>query len=251
MTNWILPPRLLTWPKTLEQKYNSQRTVGLVSGGSFTYGTNQVTMAASWPGYLYERCGLESVIDLSYPQMNNQYIGDSIIDAVESMTLEKRSNVFVVVMWNGVSHIQGKNTESNKNWPVINGKIYDPTIVTSQDISVRVRQDYEIICKTGDCLRDYNIPYAFTFYANILFPPLLPTPDDLKKFYKNIKTDEIKKMQSYNLIPSDQKLYLYDYTFFNGQSDGDGYHPDIHTRFSWTDQVLLPELIKLGIIQLN
>jgi hypothetical protein len=95
MTNWILPPRLLAWPKTLEQRYNSQRTVGLVSGSSFTSGTNQITLAASWPGYLY------------------------------------------------------------------------------------------------------------------------------------------------------------DYTFFNDQFDDDRYHPDIHTRLSWTDRVLLPELVKLGIIQSN
>jgi hypothetical protein len=251
MTNWILPPRLLAWPKTLEQRYNSQRTVGLVSGSSFTSATNQMTLAASWPGYLYERCGLESVIDLSYPQMNNQYIGDSIIDAVESMTPDERNNVFVTVMWNGISHTQEKNNESDKNWPAINGKIYDPTMVTGQDISAIARQDYEIICKTGDYLMAHNVPYAFTFYANILFPPLLPTADGLKKFYKNIKPDEIKKIQSYNLIPSDQKLYLYDYTFFNDQFDDDGYHPDIQARLSWTDRVLLPELVKLGIIQSN
>jgi len=234
MINWILPPRLLTWPKTLEQRYSSQRKIALVSGASFTSGTNQTTVAASWPGYIYERCELESVIDLSYPQMNNQYIGDSIIDAVELMSLPQKNNTFVIVMWNGIQHhtqdTQEENTESNKNWPVINGKIYDPTIITNQNISDRAQQDYKIICKTGDYLKNYNIPYAFTFYANILFPPLIPTADSLQKFYKNINADKIKKIQSYNLIPADQKLYLYDYTFFNDQFDEDGYHPNIHGR---------------------
>jgi len=251
MTQWMLPPKQLKWAKSLEQKYISPRKKCLVSGSSFTVGTNQTNVAASWPGYVYERCALEEVIDLSYPAMNNHYIGESVIDWLQTTSLKEKNDFFAVVMWNGIFNNMGKNIEVNV-WPTINEKIYTPDYRSvKNNIFANVNQNFEIICRTGDFLKSNYIPYAFTFYANILFPPLLPTEDGLIKFYKNLSNDNITKIQRYNLIPTLKESYLYDYTFFTDQFDTDGYHPNINARLSWTDQVLLPELVQLGILTNN
>lgn len=250
MTQWILPPKQLNWAKTLEQRYSSNRTIGLVSGSSFTAGTNQLNMAASWPGYVYERCGLEKIVDLSFPATQNQYISDSTINYLQSISQQEKDNLFVIIMWNGIAPIDQGNVVDidNKRWPEINGKSYAPVAFPRQDIPTVADHYYNLICKTGEYLASCQIPYVFTFYANQLFPPLLPTGDGQEKFYKNITKDKIKKIQSHNLFPTDGKLYLYDYTFFNDQIGPDGYHPNVHAYLGWTDTVLLPALVKLNII---
>jgi hypothetical protein len=250
MTQWILPPKHLNWTKTLEQKYSSTRTVGVVSGSSFTAGTNQLTVAASWPGYVYERCGLEKVIDLSFPGTSNQYISDSTINYLESISQQEKNNLFVIVMWNGIGPIEHVHVADidNKRWPEINGNYYAPVYISKKDISTAADHYYNLICKTGEYLSRQQIPYAFTFYANQLFPPLLPTPDGQEQFYKYTTNNRIKKLQSYNLFPITGESYLYDYTFFNDQFGFNGYHPTVQAYLGWTDAVLLPALVKLNIV---
>ena len=124
MTQWILPPKQLNWTKTLEQRYSSNRTIGIVSGSSFTAGTDQLKMASSWPGYVYERCGLEKIIDLSFPATNNQYISDSTINYLESISQQEKNNLYVAftrtkrflyVSYPQKRFIQSTNKNFNRN----------------------------------------------------------------------------------------------------------------------------------------
>jgi hypothetical protein len=231
MCNWILPPKIINWKYTLPQSHISQRPNLLVSGSSFTaIGYNDNNQAASWPGYVYERCRLNLVIDQSYPAVGNRYISESIIDTINSLSPEDRKKYFVIVMWNS------------------------PNVIGIPDKKHKIQntgtaiETYELIIKTSNLLFSFNIPYAFTLYANLLYPPFLPKRDydiNLKKF---LTKSQIKDIEDKNLIPKNQKDFFYDFSFFNDMLDHDDLHPSINSRLKWTDNVLLKNLQNLKIV---
>ena len=68
-------PKLLKWEYSLSQKYTCPESVLITSGCSFTSSTLQLDTAASWPGFVVDRCRFNYCIDYSFPGAGNEYIG--------------------------------------------------------------------------------------------------------------------------------------------------------------------------------
>lgn len=237
MSDWIKPPKRIAWDHTLSQSYTCQYPNLLVSGSSFTaIGYNYDNQAASWPGYVYERCRLNQVIDQSYPAVGNRYISDSIIDTINSLTSEDFKRYFVVVMWNSSDIIGTPDVNKKTNLDICN--------------TGTATETHELIVKTADFLHNHNIPFVFTFYANLIYPPFLPRRDSNINLNKLLSASQIKDIENKNLIPKNQKDFFYDFAFFNDVLDQEEqYHPNINGRLKWTDNVLLPNLALAGIIK--
>ena len=70
-----------------------------------------------------------------------------------------------------------------------------------------------------------------------------------KNFYKNVSMEKINILISKHFFPSDKNLYLYDFAFFNNMFEECQYHPSPQCKLKWTDEVLLPELTRLGLVE--
>ena len=212
--SYLSPPKIMRWSQTLSRSHTAIRSELITNGASFTVGTNQLEFASSWPGYLYERCRFDQVIDLSYPGRANIEIYDSTMEYLQ--TLQSHADIMIIIMWNGAAD--------------------------------DVEKDYNHVINMVDVLNSLHVPYAFTFSINYFYPPILPRRDAKKNFYKNIKDSLIQTMMSCNYFPSKKEHYLYDFAFFHDMLDDCQYHPNIQCRLKWTDEILLPELTKLGLV---
>lgn len=211
--SYLLPPKIMQWDQSLQQSHLAIRPVLITNGASFTVGTNQLQYASSWPGYVYERCRLNKVVDLSYPGRTNSEIYDTTVDYFHS--IDTTDNLFCMIMWNGLAD--------------------------------DVDHDYELVMGMMDFFKNISVPYAFTFYANLFFPPILPRRDVKKNFYKNISQAKVQHMMSNNYYPLEKEHYLYDFAFFHDMLDDCQYHPNMQCRLKWTDEILLPEITRLGL----
>jgi hypothetical protein len=99
--NNLLPPKYMRWNYALDQQYYCNQKQLITSGCSFTASTNQLDCAASWPGFMRDRCRFEETIDLSYPGMGNDYIYQSIMNNINNESL-------VVVMWSGIDNVDAE-----------------------------------------------------------------------------------------------------------------------------------------------
>jgi len=215
--NYIFEPKIMQWEKTLPRSHNAIKSKLITNGASFTGGTDQTICAASWPGYVYERCDTSQVIDLSWPGKSNKEIYKTTIEYVDS--IDNLDNFFSIIMWNGLSD--------------------------------QPDDDYDYILEMINYFEKLTISYAFTLYANIIFPPILPRRDCFKNFYKNVSMEKINILISKHFFPSDKNLYLYDFAFFNDMFEECQYHPSPQCKLKWTDEVLLPELTRLGLVEKN
>jgi hypothetical protein len=82
-------PKLLKWNHSLSQKYTCTESVLLTSGCSFTSSTLQLDAAASWPGYVVDRCRFDYCIDYSFPGAGNEYIANSILNYFQPLMIPK------------------------------------------------------------------------------------------------------------------------------------------------------------------
>ena len=247
--NFLIPPKIMQWVPALDQHYSTDKKVLVVSGASFTASTNQLECAASWPGYLYDRCRFEKVIDLSYPGVGNEYVSDSIVEYFGNINPVDFQNYIVVIMWSGLGWITKKVVNSIEP-PCVGSVSYQrkSTIPSEEDYQIDTKISYRKIVETRQFLEKNKISYAFTCYANLLFPPCLPLGDRSCTFNKYLTTEEVKELQKIPWVPDNPRDYLYDYAFFH---DYDAtYHPPVECNLKWTDQVLLPNMSAQGLITL-
>mgnify|MGYP003344898755 CR=1 FL=1 len=125
-------PKYLNWPLTqsIQQHYNCDFDCLVTSGCSFTSSTTWLEGAASWPGYVRDRSGIQSCIDMSFPGVGNRYIADSIKYAIENYC-ESYSckKILVIVMWSGIDRVESICEENsplnNKVNPCLGNKFYN------------------------------------------------------------------------------------------------------------------------------
>jgi len=243
----LLPPKTMQWQHSLDQHYKSSNKILVTSGGSFTASTSQLTCAASWPGFVYDRCRLDCVIDLSYAGVGNEYIADSIITYFQDIPEETYKNYLVIVMWTGIGWAHNKIINGNVNPKIKNVSYAKKNIIpTKTDYVEDAYLSYSRIIELYQYLHSNNIAFAFTYYANVLFPPCLPRSDNTTTFLEQLSSKEIKNLQKLNWIPKNTRDYLYDYSIFQNYSNE--YHPSVECNLAWTDNVLLPELEIQGLI---
>lgn len=229
----LLPPKHMSWDYSIDQQYHCNQKQLITSGCSFTASTQQLNCAASWPGYVRDRCRFEETVDLSYPGMGNDYIYQSIINYANTDSL-------IIIMWSGIDR-----QSSSINPP----KASSTKDLTNNEKKQRALMSFEMVQELKNELVARQIPHAFTQYINLIHPPFLAWPDTTEVWSKYLDKSQLIKLNDLIDIPTNPKEFLYDYAFFNDHlNGGDSYHPPAECNLSWTDQVLLPNLAKKGLI---
>jgi hypothetical protein len=242
---YFLPvPKILSWTSKLPQQYISKQKILLTSGCSFTSSTLQLEGPASWPGFVKDRCGFDHCVDYSYPGVGNQYIGDSIQYHIEKIHNDQLQDLFVMVMWSGLDR---KDTETQADQQPKLGTV---SYKTTQSAFDQVAKSAEKIQEIYQYLSNKKIPFVFTFYANVLFPPYFPKRDTTPNFEDYLDKPALTAIQALPWVPSVSEQFLFEYALISGDLDrGDHFHPTYEGNLSWTDSVLLPAICNKGQIQ--
>lgn len=229
----LVPPKTLNWSWNLSQAYQCPKRRLITSGCSFTASTQQTESAASWPGFVRDRCRFEEAVDMSYPGMGNDYIRQSIMDYVSDDCL-------VIVMWSGLDRV-AQSMSPPKAKPI--------GIISQQEKHQRIMKSFEMIQQLSYDLKQRNIPHAFTQYVNLIYPPFLPVRDTTPTWDQALDSAQLKTVATLIDIPTNSRDFLYDYAFFNNHlTQGDQFHPPVECNLTWTDTVLLPALANKGLI---
>jgi len=243
-------PKILKWERQIPNHYSCKQSVLVTSGCSFTANTNQTEYAASWPGFVKDRCNFEYCIDLSWPGAGNLYIKESIEYTVEHLVTELNLNPIVLVMWSGLDRCEEKVYDSRKSKyknstrPCINNTVYNRL---ESQFSM-LEKSIELIQDLASFLEQKNISYAFTSYVNLLHPPYLPVRDTTYRFTEHKDKQAIAQVEKL-FLPIAGMDYLYEHAFRNDGLTDDDFHPEMNPILDWTDQILLPSLEQKGIIK--
>ena len=243
-------PKILKWERQIPNHYSCKQSVLVTSGCSFTANTNQIEYAASWPGFVKDRCNFKYCIDLSWPGAGNLYIKESIEYTVEHLVTELNLNPIVLVMWSGLDRYEEKVYDSRKSKyknltrPCINNTVYNRL---ESQFSM-LEKSIELIQDLASFLEQKNISYAFTSYVNLLHPPYLPVRDTTHRFTDHKDKQAIAQVEKL-FLPIAGMDYLYEHAFANDGLTDDDFHPAMNPILDWTDQILLPSLEQKGIIK--
>lgn len=246
--NFLPVPKLMKWDWNLTQYYHCNQSVLVTSGCSFTSSTSTLDCASSWPGYVRDRCKFDYAVDWSYPGAGNLYISDSIIEYIKSLSDIQKKNVFVIVMWSGLDREEEIFTCTKQ--PCINNLSYQAKKTNLRSKQQQTLDSYNYIFKTKEYLEANNIPFAFTFFTNVLSPPYLPIRDRTHKFDSFLDAEMLSRVRGLSWAPPNTKDFLYDFSFYHNYLDQspDMYHPNSNCVLDWTDSVLLPSLEQQNLI---
>jgi len=246
--NFLPIPKLLKWQHSLLQTHSSTKKILVTSGCSFTSSTLQLETAASWPGYVIDRCRLEQGIDYSYPGAGNEYIGDSILHHFSTVQDPEVKNYLVIIMWSGLDRSETKLTDINQQPKLgVTSYVRDQVPV---DIKISAKKSADKILEVYNYLTQRSISFAFSFYSNVLFSPYIPKADTTCEFDLVVDQSVLKKIKLLPWIPTDPFEFLYEYAFINNYlNDGDRFHPPWEANLKWTDNILLPQMVKQGLLR--
>jgi len=244
-------PKQMSWDYNLTQSYSTDKSILITSGCSFTASTLQLDFAASWPGFARDRCRFDHCIDYSYPGSGNEYIGDSILHHFSKVDDVK--DYMAIVMWSGLDRIETKSTSESAGGPRLDNVAYTRTVdsgpIDTATKKARCQQSINKIFEVCDYLRSRNIPFAFSSYCNVLFPPYIPKGDTTFEFDKFTDKATLNKLRALPWITTNPMDHLYEYAFVNDYGSGDGFHPPVECNLAWTDNILLPGLEQQGLIK--
>ena len=260
------PPKYLCWPKSqsIDQTYVCDFDLLITGGCSFTASTMWFDGAASWPGHVKDRCGIEKAIDMSYPGAGNLFIADSVKFALSNLCDDyASSSILVAIMWSGIDRQEivrpATETEISQGChPIINKKIYFRTNGAQpsgqHDITKETRQkttllSRSLILEMIDWLDSLKVKWIFTSYANLLYPPFIPKRDTTHHWLEYLDKVQLQDLYDLPWLPKDPMDYLFEWSWKNDYlNQGDFFHPPIEANLAWSDQVFLPEIEKLGLI---
>jgi len=245
--NHLNPPKLLNWKRQLGNCYECKQPVLITSGCSFTASTQQTESAASWPGFVKDRCNFDYCIDVSYPGAGNLYIKESIEYAVKH--LASGLNPLVLVMWSGLQRDEIKKS-GNVGKPYLNDTTYKRTKDTDvkKSKAAMLEQSVQLIQDLATFLEQKNISYAFTSFINLLHKPYIHCIDPTYRFTEYKDKQTVKQIEKL-FLPIAGEKHLYDWAFINDGLSEDNFHPTLEANLIWTDQILLPSLEKNGLIK--
>jgi hypothetical protein len=253
--NFLPIPKLLQWTPSLSQRYSCTQKILVTSGCSFTSSTLQLATAASWPGYVLDRCRFDQGIDYSYPGAGNEYIGDSILTHFANVPDNEVDQYMVIIMWSGLDRLEDKIL--GEKMPNLNGVTYQrvkdadplaPLVLSKQQKIDRTATSANKMFEVFEYLTRRKIAFVFTLYSNLLFPPYVPKRDTTFEFDNFLPKEQLKKLRAWPWIPSQPMDFLYEYMVVNNFGTEDDFHPLAECNLSWTDNILLPGLQKQNLI---
>jgi hypothetical protein len=229
----------------------------LVAGCSFTY-NNSEDHSVTWPYYLRDMGGFETVLDCSMVGGGNQHIVNSVVYSIESYKVDPQDTL-VVVQWAGHDRDDYIVDPTNINdYPFIyhyskdavagitggqdianfNDKDTIQKVQTMKNHSCRSIENFVRIKSLHSYLENAGFKFVFFEYRDYTLPgrdsnfdpkPYLSTP--AKVAYKNTMTVLSKN--------------FYKYCLQNDLMEDDDFHPSPDGHLSFTKTVLLPDLINI------
>jgi hypothetical protein len=256
MSLFLPVPKIFQWEHTLSQTYSCEQSILLTSGCSFTSSTLQTDLAASWPGFVMDRCRFELCVDYSYPGAGNEYIADSIRYHLDRIPKQDIPKYLVVVMWSGTDRQEDKvlDIESDPKsmpGPVLGNVCYRRnSLITDRNKAEQTKRSADKIIELHRYLTNIGVKFMFTLYSNILFPPYIPKRDTTYEFDNYVTISTLKDLRNLEWVSTQPMDFLYEYAFVNDfLNDGDHFHPDYACNLEWTDQILLPGLYKKNLLR--
>jgi hypothetical protein len=249
-------PKLIKWVPSLDQHYYCTEKILVTAGCSFTASTLQLETAASWPGYVLDRCRFDHCIDYSYPGVGNEYIGDSILHFFSQVPDHDVDQYMAIIMWSGIDRKEEK--VAGDKMPNINGITYrrvdggtESLGLGSQEKRQRAVESANKILEVYNYLSMRKIKFVFSLYANLLFAPYIPKRDTTFEFDSYISKILLCQLQNLPWIPNKPLDFLYEYAFTNDfLNHEDQFHPNRECNLHWTNKVLLPNMASQGLIKL-
>lgn len=251
-------PYIPSWKNDPQsQTHCTEKSILLVSGCSFTASGRLDTCATTWPGLLKQRCGMPQAFDYSFPGVGNEYIAESILHHVSNMNDQDAEKTLVVVMWTGLNRFLKKQPQSsnNKHAPFLNSSFYcrddDPIEISTNGKlkTLGAQESADKIFQVAEYLTSRNISFAFSFYCNLLYPPYIPKPDLSHEFDRYVDSATLADLKKLPIIPRHPMDFMFEYGFAHDQLADDGFHPTHNGIVGWTNNVLLPGLVDLGLVK--
>jgi len=241
----------------LPQTHKSNYSTLIVSGCSFTDSTH----TKSWPGYVKERCRLNRVLNLGSSGCGNEYITTSIVNQIESMPDSELKDSMVLIVWSGID--RQENLIYNQKIPIWNYPYIDDVQFERANkwSNNRVKPDiahsealrsWKNIMLTHHYLKSKGVAFGFSFYINVFDPPFLPRRDKTIELPGVLVPEKIQQLRGCQWI-NDHNNSLFEWCFYNDQNDSyfesDLFHPSPRGYLAWTDNVLLPNLVKMELVK--
>jgi hypothetical protein len=240
--------------KQFDTVYNFNFENLVVSGCSFTY-NNSDTSAVTWPYYLRDLGGFQTVFDCSMPGAGNSHISDSLIWGLELEPMEPEKTL-IIVMWSSADRDDYIAPKKNiNNYPfqfhysqnvmsAITGGIQPNSPVNTihglkelsdtKNNESRAIENYLYITKTYQYLKALNYKFVFLDFlqGNI---PSRSNHFDIKKYLPNIAKEQVDSMMS-------NPVNLYEYAVKTDLLCVDDFHPNPDGHLEWTKKILIPHL---------
>jgi len=251
------PPKLLKWPRALDQHYTQDQKILVTAGCSFTANTVRLDGPYSWPGVVLDRCGFEHCVDLSYPGVGNEFIANSVLNYVEGLDPALFKDVMIVVCWSGPDRKEELLTDANK-LSKISPQIDNITYQWFRDSPSNqtryprypgeVWRSWKNIIFLQNYLENKKIKFGFSLYCNTVDPPFLPRRDLTENFIDHLSKEKMTALKNCTWLHQFKDSF-FEYCFFNNDClSEDLFHPNTRGSLLWSDQVLLPGILAKNLI---
>jgi len=211
-----------------------------------------LNVPANWPGFVSNRCGFRYCVDLSYPGVGNEFIANSVLNYVHSLSIDQRKEIMVVIMWSGLDRLETLTSNISKQHASIDSIEYSranfANNISKELSAAEVWRSWKNIVFLDSYLRSQDIQYAFTSYVNLIEPPFFPKRDLTPHFFENLSDDKFKTLKSLPWLHDHQDC-LFEYCLKNDFLADDLFHPNYHGSLGWSDDILLPGMMQKEFIQ--
>ena len=229
----------------------------IVSGCSFTYTFNRYESApTTWPYYLRDLGGFDTVFDCSMPGAGNYHISHSLIWGLENDRLDPK-NSLVIVMWSGndrddciypISQDNGSNPfRFNYSENTISGMTGGSHLYAHSNINdlfkqfntrktaeSRAIENYLYISSAWHYLKSAGFKFMFLEFLKGNLPSRTGH-FDIKPYLPVNISKKLHGMMENIIDP-------YAYALKNNLLTDDDFHPSPDGHLSWTKNILLPHM---------
>lgn len=248
--------------RSIPKQFETQIELGyknlLVSGCSFTY-NNSDEHSCTWPYYLRDLGGFDTVYDCSLPAAGNQHIHNSLIYAIDQHQFDS-AETFVIVLWSGndrddvlcnsdqlsagsfryfydtkveLGYSGGTADGCGGNLPVA----LTDQLKTIKSVKSRAVENYIYISGLYNFLSNLNYPFLMLEYRDFA----LPARDQNFDLREHLPPQLVQRVDTM-ITNADENFYRF--CVRNDYLSGDDYHPTPNGHLSWTREILLPMLSK-------
>jgi hypothetical protein len=234
--------------KTFATTHQTKFKKILVSGCSFTY-NNSETDICTWPYYLKDLTGIETVFDASQSGAGSNHIFNSIVYECETNSLINADDTLIIVMWSGLSRtdVVAKRLVTD-HWHSMSNYCFDEQFATLSIFnSVEGNTYIDDLCKKYkkiispdaqiieslikiQALKQYLISKKFNHVFLSWMDPAI----------------ELKHINTTMTMPLDQVPYLYEFAEQKQMLETDS-HPSPDGHLQWVKECLLPYLSVCGL----